>query len=227
MSRIGVISDIHGNLSALDAVLRAFDESSVDRILCCGDLVGYGPSPEQVVDRCMERGIICVRGNHEDAICHLNRYQVAGREADLRFLQSTRSLLRPEQCGLLEELPVTHIEKDLVVIHGSLRAPMWEYILDARAAAESFLLLGRPMAFFGHSHIQGGFVQRRGVVSALPESVERLEFDPKARYLINPGSVGFPRDGDPRAAFALLDLASGAIEFRRVPFRIDLQSRRG
>lgn len=224
MSHIGVLSDIHGNLPALEAVLTAFEEEEVERIVCCGDLVGYGPWPGAVIACLHEIEALSIQGNHDAAACGrlpLDYFNRAARFA----IEWTRSTLSSEEVAYLEGLPPSHTEDGLVMVHGSLRGPLWEYILDRFAAGESFALLDRPLGLFGHSHIQGGFaLLEEGIVTIDPTEGE-VDLRPGARYLINPGSVGQPRDGDPRAAYALMDLNRGKFLFKRVPYDIEVMMR--
>ena len=217
MSRLGVLSDIHGNLHALEAVLTSLEAERVDRIVCCGDLVGAGTSPSEVLDLCEEASVASVRGNHEDAVCHHERYRQPGREEGRRLVESIRSRLTSKQLRDLHDLPMTLVEDAWMAVHGSLRGPMWEYILDTRTAAESFRLLERPIGFFGHSHIQGAFAASQGEVSAIDATSDPIALDPAAQFLVNPGSVGLPRDGDPRPAFAVVDLDERSLAFHRIP----------
>ena len=216
MTRIGVISDIHGNLPALDAVLHELSAAHVEQIVCCGDMIGSDAGSSTVLDRCEQVGITSVRGNHEDAVCHHERYREAGREDALRMVTAMRNRLTEAQRAALHRLSSTLAEDEWIAFHASLRAPMLEYILDERTAAGTFQLLDRPIGLFGHSHIQGGFQCRQGKTSALSLTADPVSLETDVQYLINPGSVGLPRDGDPRPAFGVLDLAERTFTFHRV-----------
>jgi predicted phosphodiesterase len=219
MPRIGLLSDIHGNLPALDAVLAALAGENIDRIVCCGDIVGYGPWPGEVIARLRVANVLCVQGNHDAAtagILPLDYFTVAAR-ANIEW---TRTVLSFDQVAYLRDLPRTRVEDRFVVMHGSLRGPLWEYMRDAFVAGETFSLLDRPVGFFGHSHIQGGFVDLDGRVIALDHATGSIDLLPAGRYLINPGSVGQPRDGDSRAAYAIIDFAERKAFFQRVPYDI-------
>ena len=220
MSRIGVVSDIHGNLPALEAVLTALGKEGVRRILCCGDLVGYGPWPGPVLARLREFGVLCIQGNHDAAVCKalpLDHFHHAAQFV----VEWTRSVLSLEEMDYLKGLSQSHAEDRLVMVHGSLRGPLWEYILDRWVAGESFALLDRPLGLFGHSHIQGGFIQLKGRIVPIDPTEGEVSLLSGARYLINPGSVGQPRDGDPRAAYALLDLDQRKVLFKRISYDIE------
>jgi predicted phosphodiesterase len=224
MTRIGVLSDIHGNLPALEVVLAALAVEGVDRIVCCGDLVGYGPCPGGVIDRLREVGALCVQGNHDATTAEafpLDWFNTAAGAV----IEWTRSVLSQGQIAYLKGLPQTHTEERFVLVHGSLRGPLWEYMRNAFVAGESFPLFDRPLGLFGHSHIQGGFIQEGERVSSLDPTDGTIDLLPGARYLINPGSVGQPRDGDPRAAYAIVDLQEGRVRFKRVRYDVDLVTR--
>ena len=216
MTRIGVISDIHGNLPALDAVLHELSTARVEQIVCCGDMIGPDAGSSTVLDRCEQAGVTSVRGNHEDAVCHHEQFRKPGREEDLFVVTAMRDQLTESQRAALHRLSTTLAEDEWIAFHASLRAPMLEYILDERTATESFRLLDRRIGLFGHTHIQGGFQYRQGKTSALSLTFDPVVLEVDVQYLINPGSVGLPRDGDPRPAFGVLDLAERTFAFHRV-----------
>lgn len=222
MMRIGLISDVHANLPALEAVLDALSSRGVERILCCGDLVDYGPWPIEVISRLREIDVLSVQGNHDAAAAGV--FPTDGFTEDARVTADwTRTILSSNETRFLAGLKQTHTEEDFVMVHGSLRGPLWEYIRDPFVAGESFALLVRPLGFFGHSHIQGGFERVSGQVKVIdPHAV--LDILPGRKYLVNPGSVGQPRDGDPRAAYAVIDLdhdrSLERVTFERVSYDI-------
>ena len=220
MTRIGLVSDVHANLPALEAVLGALFKWGVERIVCCGDLVDYAPWPIEVIARLREKEVLCVQGNHDAAAAGV--FPIDGFAEEARAtVDWTRAILSRNETEFLAGLEQIHTEEEFVVVHGSLRGPLWEYVRDSFVAGESFPLLERSVGFFGHSHIQGGFMSVSGKVRAVdPHS--KLEILPDAKYLINPGSVGQPRDGDPRAAYAVVDLdhGCGSVSFERVSYDI-------
>lgn len=218
--RVLIVADIHGNLEALEAVLAA--AGSVDRVWCLGDVVGYGPRPRECVERIRElAGATTVLGNH-DAAC-LGRLPLDGFNPVARYaLRWTMQQLGPEERAFLEGLPERLVLADVTLVHGSLRAPVWEYIFTTEQAIATFDLLGTRLCFFGHTHVP--FVlredaARRGRPPTRPVDGDVLEVA-TGRFLINPGSVGQPRDGDPRAAFALWEPDRQLVTFRRVPYNI-------
>ena len=218
-----ILSDIHANLEAHQAVLDDA-RGRYDRILCLGDLVGYGADPNAIVEWARENGPVIIRGNHDRA----------GAEAEAAALQSmenfnpaaqastlwTRSALLPENREYLEGLPRGPLPYDGVdLVHGS-PTDEDEYVVTASDAVPLLPYLGTRLTFFGHTHRQGGFrMARRAVAHLPPERV--LEIEPNYFYLVNPGSVGQPRDGDPRAAYALYSPEERVVEYRRVAYDVD------
>lgn len=219
MTRIGVISDIHGNLPALDAVLAALQADGVNQIVSCGDIVGYGPWPGEVIARVRAGSIPSVQGNHDAAVCGVlptDHFTAAARVA----IEWINARLMQDDVAFLARLPQTVTIAGMTSVHGSLRGPLWEYILDPWTAGESFRLLTTAIGLFGHSHIQGGFAAAGAQVKPIDPRMGELKLISGVRYLINPGSVGQPRDGDPRAAYAIVDLDKNKVIYRRVAYDI-------
>ncbi len=223
-TRFLVLSDIHANCTALDAVLEAA-AGRWDRAVCLGDLVGYGPDPNEVITRIRALGATAIRGNHDKASCGLDDaedFNDAARQAVLW----TRQQLRPENLDYLRKLPAGPREVEgIVLVHGALHDED-EYVFAPAQALPGLLDSPTPVCFFGHTHFQGGFSYRNGKLEVLhlrPASTvpfTALRIEPDTRYLLNPGSVGQPRDGDARAAFAIADLVHGVVEFWRVPYEV-------
>jgi predicted phosphodiesterase len=219
-----VISDIHANWEALEAVLAAA-EGQYERIICCGDLVGYGADPNAVVDWVRARVHLVVRGNHDRAAVGLEDLDWFNPSARTAALWTLRELT-PENIAYVRALPKGPLAGNgFHVVHGSL-VDEDEYVLDKMSALQALHYATSSLTFFGHTHVQGGFAWRRGRVEPLPhpaaEHDRRLvEFDPEAVYLLNPGSVGQPRDGDSRAAFALYDSEGGYLWLHRLSYDIE------
>ncbi|MDW8058719.1 MAG: metallophosphoesterase family protein [Thermomicrobium sp.] len=219
--RVLVVADLHGNLAALEAVLAA--AGPVDRVWCLGDIVGYGPRPRECVERIRElAGPACVLGNH-DAAClgrsSLDEFNPVARYA----LRWTMLQLGPEHRAYLERLPEKLVFEEVTLVHGSLRGPIWEYVFTAEQARATFALLRTRLCFLGHTHMPSVFSEEaaaRGEPPSRPGDGDTIELG-EGRYLVNPGSVGQPRDGDPRAAFALWEPDRRRITFRRVPYNIE------
>lgn len=222
-----VLSDIHANLPALEAVLDAA-RNEWDEALVLGDLVGYGADPNAVIDRVRDlhpRAII--RGNHDKAACGLDSGEQFNQTARYAAQWTERQLTPPNREYLrgLARGPI-EIDERLEICHG---APFDEdhYIFDAADARRAFDVRHRPVCVFGHTHLPAVFTAGPVSLTAdLPEGARRtLAFEDDVWYLVNPGSVGQPRDGDARAAFAIYD-SDGAFEFRRVTYDVAEAQRR-
>jgi diadenosine tetraphosphatase ApaH/serine/threonine PP2A family protein phosphatase len=226
--RVLLLSDIHSNLEALEACLAA--APTHDSVVNLGDLVGYGASPNEVIARARGLGEHFVRGNHDKAAAGLLNPETFNPIAALSGLW-TRGQLTPEHLQWLSALPAGPLQIEALpgfqFVHGS---PLDEdeYIVTLQDAAEPLLLSSAPVTFFGHTHLQGAFSTdsvTSEVYRPLYQTVgqaETMQFplQPGLRYLVNPGSVGQPRDGDWRAAFALLDSESRVLTFCRVPYKL-------
>jgi len=217
-----ILSDIHANLEALHAVLDDA-RGRYERILCLGDLVGYGADPNPVVEWARSNVDVIVRGNHDKDCSEagpLDHYRsIAAVSAVWTRGQLTASNI--EYLRALPRGPLRYEGIDLV--HGS-PADEDEYLLMESEAAAIRPYLETQATFFGHTHMQGGFlVAPRGVRELIPES---FQLEPDYFYLLNPGSVGQPRDGDPRAAYILFDRDRGLVEFRRVEYDIETAARK-
>jgi len=218
--RIAVISDIHSNLHALEAVLTDIDAEAPDEIWCLGDVVGYGPRPNECADIVRERAAVVLVGNHDlAAIGKLGTSDFGPLATESAHW--TKRTLGEEQAAWLRTLEPSATRDGLELFHGSARDPVWEYVLSEEVALENLELTTAPIVLVGHSHL----------ALALSWDGERLdgglarggtELDTSAaRWLINPGSVGQPRDSDARAAWLLIDIATGRAAFRRVPYPIE------
>jgi len=218
-----ILSDIHANLEAHQAVLEDA-RGKYDRILCLGDLVGYGADPNAIVEWTRENVTAVSRGNHDRVSAGGDPGAPYGMETFNPAAQAstvwTRNALLPGNRTYLERLPRGPLPYEgLDLIHGS-PADEDDYVVTASDAAPLFELLGAPVTFFGHTHRQGAFrMSRRRVTQIAPDRI--LEFEPKYFYLVNPGSVGQPRDGDPRAAYALYSAEERTVEFCRVAYDVD------
>ena len=216
--RIAVLSDIHANLRALDAVLEAAGE--VDGIWHLGDVVGYGPEPDAVVDRLRELGAIGVRGNHDAAACGGSEIEWFNPEAR-RAMEWTRSVIAPTTVAWLSDQPERRTLEGCDLVHGSPREPIWEYITSVPVARANLAVLQSPIGLHGHTHVPVAFVDEDGRIELVgPRRDSRLELRGR-RALVNPGSVGQPRDGDPDASFLLLDPAAGTMSWHRVPYDVE------
>lgn len=218
--RILIISDIHANLTALNTVLNAAGE--FDAVWCLGDLVGYGPDPNECIE--VVRGLpnlACVIGNHDAAALDMidtNSFNPEARDA----LAWTRKALRPESLQFLASLPEIIVSHEVTLSHGSPRHPVWEYLLDTQTAALNFEYFDTPLCFVGHTHLPVIFTQNESHHFAsleIPLANQKIRL--QAKSIVNPGSVGQPRDRDPRAAFAIFDDEHMTWDYRRVSYDIE------
>ena len=228
--RVLLLSDIHANIEALEAVLSQSPPSTYDQLLVLGDLVGYGASPNEVVDRIFSLAPdALIRGNHDKVAAgieqplHFN--EVAAEAARWTFSTLTES--NRARIAALPEGPI-QVNADVEICHGT---PFDEdvYVFDTDDARRSLTSATARVCFFGHTHLPVAFslapsTSHLGVVAPEPgaPSPTVVTLAPDSQHLINPGSIGQPRDGDPRAAYAIYDTSAHHIELRRVPYRVDL-----
>jgi predicted phosphodiesterase len=215
--RVVVLSDVHANLPALDAVLAAV--SPYDAVWVLGDSVGYGPDPIGVVARLVREEAVAVRGNHDAAVIgdlSAEAFNSDAREA----LSWTDRTIEPGTRAWLSGLPERRVEGDFTLVHGSPRDPLWEYLVSTPAARLSFSSFETRHCLVGHTHLPLVFREDDGHVEVLaPSDGSRLRLDER-RCIINPGSVGQPRDGDPRSCALVLDTDEGELRWLRIPYPV-------
>jgi diadenosine tetraphosphatase ApaH/serine/threonine PP2A family protein phosphatase len=217
--RIAVISDVHSNLHALEAALEGIDREQPDAVWCLGDVVGYGPKPDECCRTIEERTAICLAGNHDLGVrgdVDLDDFAPDAAAAALW----TRRVLGERASAFLARLGPTAEADGVQLFHASPRDPIWEYILTDQAAAAALEATSAPVVLVGHSHVPLAVTTDGGQLAGghAPAGTD-LELG-DGRWLLNPGSVGQPRDGDPRAAWMLLDLGLRRASFRRVVYAI-------
>jgi predicted phosphodiesterase len=246
--RVLIVSDIHANLVALETVLNAA-AGEYDSLWCLGDVVGYGPRPNECIELVRERATLCVMGNHDWAVLgregiNVDDFNPHARQAVLW----TRDELTPENKSFLEQMPHLPQRPDvpqypdrsanILVTHASPREPVWEYILTPSIALENFGIFSEEICLVGHTHKPAIFRLRLDADAGSAEPEEclatvdylqpkagttiRMETSPVRRLIINPGSVGQPRDNDPRAAYAILDMAEWSWQYERVSYPVEL-----
>ena len=220
-----ILSDIHGNGPALQSVLRAAGE--FDEIWCLGDVVGYGPNPNECLEQLREYPLRCIAGNHDwGALGKTDLY--AFNSVARKALLWTRSELTTRNRQMLNELS-SHLRiQNFLLAHGSPREPTWEYILNKPKAKENFQMVDFQVALVGHTHMAAIFEwlpERNQVRLMLPNYGEPLHLDGR-RLILNPGSVGQPRDGDSRSAYGILDTEAETFEFRRVAYPVAITQAR-
>lgn len=225
--RIVLLSDIHSNAHALDAVRAALPP--YDELWCLGDTIGYGPQPNECLSQIQSIAAHALTGNHDLAslgLVSLADFNALARTAN----QWNNKQLQPDLRAFLQELPARKDLPDATLAHASPRDPIWEYILDPQTAQANLDHFTTPICFVGHSHVPTIFehnsTKRRSVEFRRGKPGELLQLDPDARYIINPGSVGQPRDGDPRAAYAVWDTDARTIRFNRVQYDVQATQRK-
>ena len=217
--RVAVVSDIHSNLHALQAVLTAIEAEAPDELWCLGDLVGYGPRPNECCALIAERADVCLAGNHDLAVRGTIHLEEFGGDAAIAA-RWTRDVLEPEAQELLDRLEPEGAAHGVALYHASARDPIWEYVLGDEGALATLDLTDAALILVGHSHVALRVVQsEEGLDGGVAPAGTELEVD-GVRALLNPGSVGQPRDGDPRAAYLLLDLDAHRVSFRRAEYDI-------
>jgi diadenosine tetraphosphatase ApaH/serine/threonine PP2A family protein phosphatase len=219
-----VISDIHANLPALEAVLNDAKSHApgFDIVWCLGDVVGYGPEPNECIDLLRTLPHVCLAGNHDWAV--VGKLDLRTFHESAAFVvEWTQEHLTAPNMNYLRARPEELPHDDYLLVHASPREPIWEYITDIHVADENFDCTTAPFCLVGHTHVPVVFVKdgRTGHVHVtLPSADVPVSLKRDSRYIVNPGSVGQPRDGDPRASYALLDTATGTWMPHRVEYPI-------
>ncbi|HET6656312.1 MAG TPA: metallophosphoesterase family protein [Gaiellaceae bacterium] len=216
--RVAVISDIHGNLHALESVLRSVDAESPDALWCLGDLVGYGPRPNRCCALVAERADVCLIGNHDLGV--LGRIDLEDFSPDAAAsARWTAEVLKDEPRRYLESLSSSAVLDRAELYHASPRDPVWEYVLAPEVAFLSLEATEKPLVLVGHSHVALRFGSEN-LTLALGEDGNEVDLA-RERWLLNPGSVGQPRDGNPLAAWLLLDFDAQTAVYRRVEYPVE------
>lgn len=217
--RILIISDIHSNLAALEAVLSAAGQ--VDAVWCLGDLVGYGPDPNECINTIRQLpNLVCLIGNHDAAVANIIDNAAFNSEARIAVLW-TQSVIFQSNLEFLASLSPQTIVNSVTLAHGSPRQPIWEYLLDVHTATSNFAHFNTPYCFVGHSHVPVIYERRDEVMKAkllIPEVNSCRDMAPRA--IMNPGSVGQPRDRDPRASYAIFDPDEQTWSYHRVAYDV-------
>jgi diadenosine tetraphosphatase ApaH/serine/threonine PP2A family protein phosphatase len=218
--RVAILADIHANLAALQAVLDDIKgKGGVDEMWCLGDIVGYGPDPRECIEAVEKLCKVCVAGNHD--------YGAVGK-ADLAYFNPaaadacrwTAQAITPAGARYLESLPTSVREGDFLLVHGSPMDPVMEYIFSTGIAEKNFNFYESRFCLAGHTHVPMAFKQAEGVVTSVSLGAGIGLVLGDHRMIINPGAVGQPRDGDPRAAYAIYDSEGNIFRVFRIPYNI-------
>lgn len=227
--RIAILSDIHANREALEAVLESVRRLAPDRLVLLGDLVGYGPDPGFAVDAArelVEGGALCIRGNHDEAAVHGPAGMTPNAYAAALW---TAGQLSHEQRAFLADLPLSVESEGVLFVHASARTPgAWPYVEDARAAGQCLAATDARTILCGHTHVPAIFYARDGrePVRFAPLRDVAAPLSAVRRHVVVVGAVGQPRDGDPAACFALLDTGRAEVTMRRVPYDAQATARK-
>jgi predicted phosphodiesterase len=216
--RYAVISDVHSNLEALRAVLADIKENSINDILFAGDAVGYGPDPNECLKIIEAECSVLIAGNHDWAASGLTDIAFFNTEAQSAMIWTITTLTK-ENLQVLSKLKISEVvsEKNLFVVHSTPKEPQrWSYLLTNRDAAANFDYFDEKICFLGHSHIP--FIAEKNLKGEAAVYKDKIKITEGAKYIVNVGSVGQPRDGDPRACYCIFD--EGLIYFRRVAYEI-------
>jgi len=218
--RIAVISDIHGNWHAFEAVLADIANEAPDEVWCLGDIVGYGPQPNRCVEEARTRSDLCLLGNHD--LAAIGEVDLATFSPDAATsARWTIDELEPDKLEYLKTLEPKGERDGVEAFHGSPRDPVWEYLLSEPAVRTALEMTTAKLVLVGHSHIPIALRLSDGqaLAGGLAKGGSEIDLD-DGRWLLNPGSVGQPRDGDPRAAYLLIDLDKPHAHYRRVPYDV-------
>ncbi len=214
--KYAVISDIHANLEALQSVLKYILSKNIHKIYCLGDIVGYGPRPNECVELVRKRCEFCLMGNHDHAVLGLTDIYYFNQYAKEAVLW-TRKAITQHNKAYLENLPFTQETDTVFFVHSTPLEPAeWHYIFSDRDAQQNFKNVSQPITFIGHSHIPVIFSYHRGTFY---DDTIKLDLT-NDRYIVNVGSVGQPRDGDPRACFVIIDEEKSTLDYVRLDYPV-------
>ncbi|MCS7150851.1 MAG: metallophosphatase family protein [Endomicrobia bacterium] len=226
--KIAVISDIHSNYEAFISILDEIKKLKVDKIYCCGDLVGYGPDPNECVELIRKNNIVSVVGNHDAAVfgkADLNWFREEAKEA----LLINKELITPENISFIKSLEENIVINDVLIVHGSPLDNIFEYLFSINALHRNIRCMKERVCFCGHTHQPLVYFEKISLSTGeivIPTEKKQIVIDDRYKYIINVGSVGQPRDGDNRACFAIVDLDNKTVTFHRVAYNISAVQQR-
>jgi predicted phosphodiesterase len=218
--QVAVVSDIHANRHALEAVLRDVSATAAREIWCLGDLVGYGADPNDCVRLMQEHATVCLAGNHDLGVTGALPLHEFSPGAALAA-RWTQEVIDPECLAWLSTLEPSGTASQVGLFHGSPRDPVWEYVMSVLLADLCFDAFEERIGLIGHSHVACSFERHEGEpATGSPRRADEVADVTAGRHLLNPGSVGQPRDGDPRASYMIVDTDTAAYELRRVAYPV-------
>ena len=216
--RYAILSDIHGNLEALEAALKALEDERIDKFLCAGDIVGYGADPGLCIKITRQVCPEIVIGNHDAASAgayDMNAFNDAARSA----IAWTKKKLTEHEASFLKKLEFVFSNEHLTMVHGTLQeSESFHYMFERNAAARTFSEMKTRVCFVGHTHVAGIFSEKENRIRYLSKS--KVKISKGEKLIVNAGSVGQPRDGDPRACFSVYDTDRGFVESKRMPYDV-------
>jgi predicted phosphodiesterase len=217
MNRYAIIADIHANLDAFQVVLEDINQQKCTHVVCLGDVVGYGANPKECLDLVRGMNIPVVKGNHDEYIGS-DESPDGFNDAAAEAVTWTRAQLTEDDRKWLRDLKYFRLVANFSIVHATLDAPQrWGYVFEKLEAAASFTYQNTQVCFFGHTHVPVAFIRDTGVRGG---TYSKFRVEPGKKYFVNVGSVGQPRDGSPKAAYAIYDLPSQTIELRRLDYDI-------
>ncbi|HMJ03270.1 MAG TPA: metallophosphoesterase family protein [Conexibacter sp.] len=218
--RVAIVADVHANRHAFEAVLDAVEAADAEELWCLGDLVGYGAEPDACVALARKHVAVCLAGNHDLAVRGDLPYDQFTRGAELA-IRWTTEVIEPDSLAYLATLEPQRLDEAIGLYHASPRDPVWEYVTSSLQAELCIDRLEHRVAGIGHSHVALHYTRRLGVPASGDTCPQGTELDlGEGEWLLNPGSVGQPRDGDPRAAWLLLDTSAWTARFQRTDYDI-------
>jgi predicted phosphodiesterase len=215
--KYAIIADIHANLEAFQVVLEDIKAQKCTHVACLGDVVGYNANPKECLDIVRSMNIPCVKGNHDEYCSSEENLEGFSPNAAAAALW-TRPRLTPDDRQWLRDLKYLRLVSSFTIVHATLDVPQrWGYVFDKLMAAASFTYQNTPVCFFGHTHVPLAFI-RDSVVRG--GTYSKFKVEPGRKYFVNVGSVGQPRDGDPKAKYVVYDMDEGSIELRKLDYDI-------
>ncbi len=217
--KYALIADIHANLEGLEVVLEDAKKNNCTRYVCLGDVVGYNPDPKECMKIVRDMGMPCIMGNH-DEYCAGDIDLTGFNPHAGHAIKWTRNQLSDEESDWLRRLKYLRMIANFTIVHATLDAPKrWGYVMSKLDAAASFTYQNTGVCFFGHTHVPLAFIREKNSITG--GKYDKLTVEKGKKYLINVGSVGQPRDGDPRAAYVIYNLEEGTIELRRLDYDLE------